>query len=197
KGEPIIRFDNELVKRWSGETGLQINSVYPPDTIANGMVICRFSVSEKNQWVTRYGALDKDGNLVIKPVFHKIHGFRNGTAQASLFLNSAKTEFKTQDREYNANYIFLDAGLIDKKGNWVQPAKKKLEYSYGSTAILYLTVTGPEWDRLTRAEKDAANARAELLKKQRHAEAMNRLESEVRSKVSSAQSQGYLIEKLK
>ncbi len=197
KGEPIIRFDNELVKRWSQETGLQINSVYPPDTISNAMVICRFTVSGKNQWETRYGALDKDGNLIIKPVFHKIGAFKNGSAEASLFLEKEDTEFKTVENYYRATYTFVDAGLIDKKGAWLQPARKKLEYGYGYSWIPSLTVTDDSWNRLTQAEKDAAKARIELQKKKMHADAMDRLESEVRSKVSSAESRGYLIEKLK
>lgn len=197
KGEVIVSFDDVTLKKWSRETGLEINSVYAPDTIANGMVICRFSLRDKGEWETRYGALDKDGNLAIKPVFHKIGAFKNGTAQASLFLDKQETSFKTQDRNYDARFTYLDAGLIDKKGDWVQSPKKKLEYSYGSSAILYLTISDDSWSRLTQAEKDAINARVELEKKQRHAQAMDRLESQVRQTVSSAQGQGYLIEKLK
>ena len=197
KGETIINFDEQTVKRLSRETGMDISSVSRPDTISNGMVIVSFGLRENGQWVNRYGAFDKEGNLAIRPLYHKIGPFKNGTAQASLFLDKENTEFKTMDRYYRAAFIYLDAGLIDKKGQWVQPAKKKMEYSYGSTGIGYLTVTDSSWDKLTRAEKDAANARAELAEKNRHAEASQKLDSQVRQRVSSAQGQGYLIEKIK
>lgn len=197
KGEIIKSFDEAAIKQMARETGQDIRNMSRPDTIANGMMITEFSIMENGKWVSRRGALDKEGNLVIKPLFHKLGAFKNGTAQASLFLDKEETEFKTVDNYYRASYTYVDAGLIDRKGNWVQPAKKKLEYSYGYSWIASLTITDSSWDKLTRAEKDAINARVELQKKQRHAEAMTRLETEVRQKVSGAQGQGYLIEKVK
>jgi hypothetical protein len=197
KGETIKSFDAETMKQLSHESGITINSFSRPDTIANGMIIVKFNISKNGKWLNLYGALDKEGNLAIRPLYHKLGPFTNGIAQASVLVDQEDIDFKTMDRNYSATFTYLDAGLIDKKGKWVQPTKKKMEYRSGSTGIGYLTITDSSWNRLTQAEKDAANTRAELAEKQRHAEASEKLESQVRQKVSSAQGQGYLIEKTK
>ncbi|MUP46485.1 hypothetical protein E0K83_12130 [Gramella sp. BOM4] len=189
RDETVVNFDDAFLRKISAQVGKEISQWNIPDTITDGLVILRLGSNNSNS----VGVLDKKGDVVVPPIFNKIEGFKNGVSVASKLIESDEYTFENFPRNYYANFKFLEVGLIDKKGNWMQPPKKKMEYNYWSSAIGYLTVTDSN-ERLTAAEKRYRDEQWELTKKKRYDESMKQLEQEVQRRVSQAQTQGYLIE---
>ena len=193
RDETVIRFDDSFLRRVSDQAGKEITRWNFPDTISEGMVILKLENNTINK--NSFGALDKKGNLAIPPVFYKIEGFKNGVSIASKIIDEDEYTFENFPRNYYGNFYFLEVGLIDKKGNWIETPKRKMEYSYYSTPIGYLTIADKD-ERLTAAEKRYQEEQWELTKKKRYAESMKQLEQEVQRRVSQAQAQGFLIENM-
>ena len=194
KGGIVQRLDEQYLAGIRAQTGIDVRSINFPDTISNGISVVKFAVQGQRR--DNYGGIDKDGILIVPPVFYKIGGFVNGVAVASKYLDETEYAFKKFPENYSAQFTYLEVGLIDKTGKWVKPPQKKMNYSYRNYTTGYLTVRDRS-SNLTKAEEDAAEARNKLQAKQEHAQSMKQLEQEVQSRVADAQSRGYLIEKIK
>lgn len=191
--ETVIDFDKSFLNKMSRSAGKEIVRWNFPDTISEGMVILKLESRTNNK--NAFGALDKKGDLAVPPVFYKIEGFKNGVSIASKLIDEEEYTFENFPNNYYGDFYFLEVGLIDKRGNWIEAPKRKMEYRYYSSPIGYLTISDIN-ERLTAAEKKYQEEQWELTKKKRYAESMKRLEEEVRLRVSQAQADGYLIENL-
>lgn len=191
--ETVVSFDAPFLSRISPQAGKTLVRWNFPDTISEGMVILELQGSDYQK--NAKGALDKNGDLAVPPVFFEIQGFKNGISVASKFIDEEQYHFENFPRNYYGQFSFLEVGLIDKKGNWVEPPKKKMQYRYYSSSIGYLTIADKD-EQLTEAEKRYQEEQWELTKKKRYAESMEKLEQEVQQRVSQAQAEGYLIENI-
>ena len=192
RGDYMTNFKG-LHEKASFQTGMKLTGIGYPDKISNGLMVTRFYVDGVRQ--ARFGCVDKTGNTVIAPVFSAIGPFKNGSAIADKFVDEEDNNFEEGVYNFYAYYTFIERGLIDKKGNWLQTPQRVMKYRYNSSSIGYLTVVGPEWKQLTYEEQKAREARAAIEKKKQYDQSMNKLKAEVQRKVSTAQAQGYLIEK--
>lgn len=197
KGGLVKELTKEGIQKFSAETGQEITGWNFPDTISEGVIVMKFDTSLDGRRAERYGALDKHGNLIVPPIYYKIGPFVNGLAKASKLIKDEDYKFEHYFKYYRASFYFLEIGLIDKTGHWVDTPQKKMEYSHGWSDIPTLTIEDRNAPVLTEAEKKARKAREELYRKQQHTRGMERLEEEVLRRVAVAQGQGYLIEEIK
>jgi hypothetical protein len=194
RGETIRRFDKEYFAGISGN-GREITGMSTPDTAADGLMVTRFYGKniDNNQG---YGCIDKEGNMVIEPIFYQIGRFKNGVSIAAKFLDEDKYSFKNDyPGTFSAQFVYVETGPINKQGKWLEQPKKQLRYSYGHYgAGMYLVVENANAPRLTEAEKKAQDAQIKLNKKKAYDVSFKQLEAEVQSRVANAQAQGYLIQ---
>jgi hypothetical protein len=196
KGETILDFDKSFFLKLNAETGKKIQFVNKPDTIAEGIVILKL-YDGGFQTINAIGAINNKGQLIIPPGFHTIEGFSNGVSLASRYLSEENYEHKDYPWDFKAKYTFLEVGIIDKTGKWIEPPKKKMEYTSWTYKNVGLTIKSNNEPYRTAAEEKLIEERFQLAQKKQYDKNMKILEDEVKRRVAAAQAQGYLVEKSK
>lgn len=194
RGETIKLF-SKIEEDLQGQAEMKIEGSRFPSVVSDGIIFMPVSVRNPDYY-NLIGLMNKEGRLITPKLFYKVEPFKNGMAKASRLINKNKIEFEEFPRDYYATFFYLEEGLIDKKGNWIQAPQKKLEYSYGSRAQGYLTIESEADRAMTKAERELQAERVARNEKIRHDAAMSKLESRVNSTVSSAKAGGYLIQNL-
>lgn len=196
RGEVVRSFDKSYFESVGGGT---LTDFYPASehgkAFAGGLLVVEFSKKPYDR-NTRVGCIDTKGNIAIAPAFYYIKPFRNGTAEAARFKSEDNFRFEDDyPGYYNAQFTYLEVGLIDRSGKWVSEPKTKLVYSSGLyNSGMYLTVESASDRKLSAEERKAREAAAELAKKKARAESFAKLDAEVQRRVAAAQASGYLTE---
>ncbi|TLM89167.1 WG repeat-containing protein [Hymenobacter jeollabukensis] len=196
RGEVVRSFDKSYFETVGGGT---LTDFAPSSdhgkAFSGGLLVVEFSKKPYDR-NTRVGCIDTKGNVAIAPAFYYIKPFRNGTAEAARFEDEERYSFKDEyPGTYEANFTYLQVGLIDRTGKWVAEPQKKMVYNYGLWGEnMYLTVESANAPRLSEEEKRAQKARADLEKKKARAVSLAKLEADVQQRVDAAKARGYLTE---
>lgn len=213
KGVSLVRLNNKennyALINTRGEMIRNFNDAFFKAAVAGGAKIRGFSYESLTDGVlvvyfhtagygteNSYGCINRRGEIVVPPRFARIDSFKNGTAKAKILLNKDEDKLTWQySGEFTASYKYYEVGVIDQKGNWLAPPRKKLEYSSrfyepGGLVVSYAN------DKRSYAEREADRIRAEQKWNAAHAEKMRQLDALVAARLDAAKAQGMLIEKL-
>jgi hypothetical protein len=193
KGKLVREFDKAFFNT-AGTGTTKING-FQYKSFSDGMLVVHFYTSGNSNPNT-VGCINTKGYIVIPPSFASIDSFKNGTAIAKQLFNKDDDKIEWDySGEFTATYRYYEVGVLGQKGNWMAPARKKLEYSYEFYRPFYLTVTDRN-DKRSAAEKEADEIRFKQEWNAAYDQKMSQLEARVASKVNDAKSRGMLTEKL-
>jgi chemotaxis protein histidine kinase CheA len=193
KGKLIREFD-EAFFNTAGKGGTKITG-FSYRSFTDGMLVVDFNTSDYSNRNT-FGCINRKGEIVIPPSFASIDSFKNGTAKAKKLYNKDDDKIEWEySGEFTASYRYYDFGVIDQVGDWLAPARKKMEYSSRFYEPGYITLSDPN-DKRSYAEKEAERIRYKQIWNAAYDQKMDQLNARVATKVNAAKAQGMLTEKL-